>query len=76
MRTPGSSSPPTHGGLFNGRQNQVNPHISLCTQREVSTPGTETKAWLMPSRAARHREPLLPTHTPKSQHVHHAEASA
>lgn len=58
MRTPGSSSPPSHGGLFNGRQNEafpVNPHISLCTPREVNTPGTETRAWLVPSSGTKAR---------------------
>lgn len=58
MRTPGSSSPPSHGGLFNGRQNKafpVNPHVSLCTPREVNTPGTETRAWLVPSSSTKAR---------------------
>lgn len=66
MRTPDSSSPPSQGGLFKGRQNQafpVNPHISLCTQREVGTPGTETRAWLMPSSSTKARR-APSTHSP------------
>lgn len=68
MRTPGSSSPASHGGVFNGRKNNAfctKPHISLslCTQSEVNTHGAEKRAWLICSSSTKARRA-------RSTHLH------
>ena len=80
MRTPGSSSPASHGGVFNGRKNcfLCEPtHFSLCAPKVRlilmvlrKEPGSSVAA------VPRHGEPVLPTYTFLSLHVHHRKASA
>lgn len=67
MRTPGSSSPQSHGGVFTEGKTMLSMRthtfLSLCTQTEINTSGGEKRAWLICSSSTKARKA-------RSTHLH------